>query len=304
MKIFRLWKKILCLFVTALGCSSVILAPVYGALPPMNPSLFLSHPDSPLPHKDIQKTTEKLKKELSEFYHWFKEQIHFPLTNGINEKSRQKVLLGLNNMRALFSGVDYVQTNITPKTSYLEQLQLLSDNYLKLFQQLSDQELIGYNHYQQLHKEYTDLLKDSSVYYLSHLSNNRILETIVRETITQEKQAAALSTVFFLSCATFLFSLAFYLQSGIDRNTMVNKKKHYVENIILCDIGALSNVSTDLYSDSKLNLFCGSYPEDQERFTEYINKHFYFHFSNQNEHRDKLCSLVKELKNCMIHHTI
>ena len=275
-------------FVTTLGCSSLILTPVYGSLPPIDPPY--SDLSFHLPYKKTEKITNTIKEKLPLFYHWITNHIHFPLVNGTNELSPQQVLLGLKNLQFFFSEINNIQTNITLEDSYWEQLYFphIANDYLRIFQQLSHHDLVKQNYYQQLSDQYTAFLEDLTKYTSVKLTQNEKLQTVFRDFIAEESQIAIYS---FLDNMPILPGIAMFALAATEM--LESKADTYRKQIQSCHRGEVSEIPPDLYSDTTITRVC---PKDGIDYSNNQNPHLLSLSSETSE----LCSLARSLKYCMM----
>ena len=277
-------------FVTTLGCSSLILTPVYvyGSLPPIDPPY--SGLSFHFPYEKTEKTTNTIKEKLPLFYHWITNHIHFPLMNGINELSPQQVLLGLKNLQFFLSEINNIQENITLETSYWEQLHFLhlTNDYLRIFQQLSHQGLVKQNYYQQLSDQYTAFLEDLTKYTSVKLAQNEKLQTVFRDFIAEESQIAIYS---FLDNMPILPGIAMFALAASE--IFESNADKYRKQIQSCNKGEVSEIPPDLYSDTTITRVC---PKDGIDYSNNQNPHLLSLSSETSE----LCSLARSLKYCMM----
>ena len=305
-------KKILISCIMTLGSLSLVLVSAYGAIPPNNlNSSFSSFRSDSFPfHEDSEKAQE-IKERLSNFYYWFKNQVHFSLMDGISEKSPQKVVSGLKNVRILVSTVGHVQTYnmITEEASSLLQRIKHLSNYLTVFEELSHQELINQNLYQKLHEEYITLLRDSSMYYSSYSFPDKVLETVVKDFVAQETATAFGGMILGPALVLLAVSAPLFVHGISDLGRINGKRNTYQENIKRCNEGHMSLIQASLYTDKEMEFYCSQSPEDIIFFNQRANDEYVFADTlsangfdwlfDLQSYREEICSTVLELKSCV-----
>lgn len=156
--------------------------------------------------------------EFPEFATWFKNEVDFYINKGIQKKSRDSVLIGLQNIALLTRGFNF-QSSSRRELEVLSLLNQISQNYSDIF---SKSQNLQETDYWNLHRDYQAVLKEAT-----HCCQETLLaHKAVWNFIAKQNQVAFAQHVWFVGGVIFFGIGTIYLGFLILNEEMILNYAH------------------------------------------------------------------------------